>query len=207
VLLAAYTFSADLADLKQLAILGATAVQSGALLLGAAGEALLGCRSLAETPDPADWQIADPQVDRAWSALRRSAFASSIGLLLPRLLLRLPYGVDAEPIETFAFEELDAAGDGSALCWGNPVFGYAQLLARSLDQGAVSADDGSSSVLEDLPSYSYARQGESRLMPVAEYFLTEAQVAAIDRRGIMAFASHRRLPVAMLAGSRSIAEG
>src|SRR5262249_2226972 len=41
-----------------------------------------------------------------WEQLRSSERAPWIGLLMPRFLLRLPYGKDTSPIESFPFEEM-----------------------------------------------------------------------------------------------------
>src|SRR5262245_29237498 len=87
--------------------LGGIAERAGAAFLGVAHSHLLGCRALAETPDPEEWMLRfDSQVARTWSGLRHLAQGSYVGLALPRFLLRLPYGNETDPIEQFDFDEL-----------------------------------------------------------------------------------------------------
>ena len=47
----------------------------------------------------------------AWDAVRRLPEVRSLGLALPRILLRLPHGKDTTPVDSFDFEEVP---DGSA---------------------------------------------------------------------------------------------
>ena len=76
-----------------LARLGALAQDGGATLLAGMSWAAW-TAGFAATAD-----------QQAWQALRSSACATSIGMALSRMLLRLPYGKKGEPIERFAFEE------------------------------------------------------------------------------------------------------
>src|SRR5688500_6231673 len=78
------------AEIGLLAALGLIASQVGAPMFAGADLALAGD---------------DEDALARWRALRRSEAAPWIGLAAPRVLLRLPYGKDTDPIEVFAFEE------------------------------------------------------------------------------------------------------
>ena len=88
----AYTFGPDdVVLLSRLATLGRMA---GAPWLVAADPRLAGTPSFAADPDPDEWTIPQPA---EWEGLRRSRDASFLGLVLPRFLLREPYGKRTDP--------------------------------------------------------------------------------------------------------------
>src|SRR5262249_35019174 len=107
VLVGSYTFDQSREDVELLGRLAQLVGRAGAPFLAAASDRLLGCASLAETPDPADWQpTADPEGQETWARLRQLPEAAYLGLALPRFLLRLPYGKDTDPTDQFAFNEM-----------------------------------------------------------------------------------------------------
>src|SRR5437660_8947626 len=71
VLAGSYTFDLSAEDLALLARMAAVARHAGAPFLGAASPRVLGCESLAETPEPRNWKPhADVEGEAAWLALR-----------------------------------------------------------------------------------------------------------------------------------------
>ncbi len=202
-----YTFGPDRESVRLLAGLGAVAAHAGGPLLAAADPSLAGCRSLAKTPDPTDWRALDLESDRRWQALRQSPVAPWLGLALPRVLLRLPYGARTDPVDSFDFEELASTEDHHAWLWGNPAFACARLLGAAFtDRGwAMNLQDRLD--LEDLPAHSYEEHGETILKPCAEVVLGERAVAALLDRGLMPLLGSRRRNALRLACFRSLAEG
>src|SRR5208282_1891901 len=100
-----YSFGSSSDDAQLLSRLAKIASRARAPFLAAASPRLLGCSSLAATPHPREWKVREPELARAWAELRRLPEVGSIGLALPRFLLRLPYGKKTSPIESFEFEE------------------------------------------------------------------------------------------------------
>jgi type VI secretion system protein ImpC len=201
-----YRFGPAEEDLTLLAALGAIASRAGGPFLAAADPAVLGCRSLAEAPDPDDWPDPDPEAEARWQALRRARAATSIGLALPRILLRLPYGRRTDPIEAFAFEELLGAQDHEAYLWGNPAFACALLIGQAFQDSGWNLQPGDRLDLADLPAYSYTENGESRLKPCAEVLLSQRAAEAVLARGIMPLLSHRNANAVRVLRFQSLAE-
>jgi len=192
-------------DLGLLSALGLVAASAGGPFLAAASSELLGCRSLAETPDPSDWSALPADAEAAWIALRQTPIAPWIGLALPRVLLRLPYGRDTEPVDAFAFEELGSERRHEAYLWGNPAFACALLIGQAYRARGWSMAPGDVLDVGDLPAHVYEQGGEKRLQACAEAPLTERAATAILDRGIMPFASFKGRNLVRLARFQSIA--
>jgi type VI secretion system protein ImpC len=201
-----YRFGSAEEDLKLLAALGAIASRAGGPFLAAADPAVLGCRDLAESPDPNDWQDPNPKAVARWQALRRTPAARSIGLSLPRVLLRRPYGRRSDPIEAFDFEELAGAPDHEAYLWGNPAFACALLIGQAFQDSGWGLQPGDRLDLTDLPAHSYIEDGESRLKPCAETLLGQRAAEAVLARGIMPLISHRNANAVRVLRIQSMAD-
>jgi type VI secretion system protein ImpC len=201
-----FAFGPGAEDLRLLATLGAVAAGAGAPFLAGAAPTLLGISSLAAQPDPRDWPGLAPEDAARWQALRRSALAPWIGLALPRILLRLPYGKRGEPVEAFHFEELEGKFEHEACLWGSPAFALGQLLGLAfLESGEDMAPDDVTD-LEDLPAYVHELDGERRLLPCAEALLGERATDALLSRGLMPILSYRDRNAAKLVRFQSIAD-
>ena len=201
-----YTFTTDADDLSLLAALGAIASQAGGPFLAAADAAMLGCRSLVETPDPRDWKVEDTQAQQDWQALRQSAVAPWIGLAHPRILLRLPYGKHSDALDYFEFEEIGQQREHESYLWGNPAFACAMLIATAYQASGWSMEPGDCLDIEDLPAHVFDDEGERQMMACAEVFLTERAASAVLDRGLMPLISYRNRNAVRLMRFQSIAE-
>jgi type VI secretion system protein ImpC len=121
--------------------------------------------------------------------------ASYLGLALPRLLLRLPYGPHTSPIDSFAFEEMSSTPVHQHYLWGNAALACLAILARA------DADDLN---LDHLPAHTYKKDSEWTMTPCGEFFMTETQVLSLIDRGLMPLVSYRDRPLVRLAGFRAV---
>src|SRR3954471_8611439 len=60
-----------------------------------------------------------PLVREAWDALAQMPEAAYLGLVVPRFMLRNPYGKRTDPIESFEFEEFTPQAGLSGMLWAN----------------------------------------------------------------------------------------
>jgi type VI secretion system protein ImpC len=203
-LIGSYTFGPGPGEIGLLEALGRFAAEAGAPFLAAADPAILGCDSLGDFPDPGNWRQEQEHAER-WLALRKSPAASWLGLVLPRLLLRLPYGASGEEIDRFAFEELGARPDHAAFLWGNGAFGCARLIAQAFLERGWSMEPGDFLDVDGLPAYVYDDGDERKLKPCAEVLLSERAGTAILEHGIMPLLSYRDRNAARLLRFQSVA--
>ena len=176
--------------------MGSIAQNAQAPFLAGAKETLAGCESLAKYPDADDWQYSiKPGVDNAWQLLRQSPVADYIGLVLPRFLLRAPYGKKSRPIEAFSFEEITASKDVNheAYLWGNAAFIKAEQLARAFTDKHWDMQPKDVNQTDNLPMCYYEDAGEVQLMPCAEIYLTEKGGRKLSQRGLIALWSVKNM--------------
>jgi type VI secretion system protein ImpC len=202
-----YTFEQTQRDAELLGRMVKIAAAAGAPFIAAASDRLLGCESLAHTPDPGSWkQAAGAEDSRAWEALRNLSEASYLGLAIPLFLLRLPYGADTDPAERFDFEEMAVSPDHNKYLWGNPMFACVYLVAQAFSEYGWDLRPGVIQDIEGLPLHVYKEQGESLTKPCAEVMLTERAAEAIMEKGVMPLLSYKNQDMIRLARFQSLAE-
>ena len=202
-----YTFGPPRDDAELLGRLAKIASAAGAPFLSAASARLLGCTSFAETPNPRGWGgPTDPESAQSWQALRKLPEASSLGLALPRFLLRLPYGKKTDATERFDFEEMPQTPDHEEYLWGNPAIACSLLLAQAFTQAGWNLRPGVSAEIDGLPLHIYKAEGTARAKPCAEALFTEEAVEAILEKGLMPFVSQKERDAIRLARFQSLAD-
>lgn len=195
-------------DLALLGTVGAIADQLDCAVLAAASPEFLGANSQKQLKDPHSWRDT-AELPPMWAALREAPFAHRIGLLLPRLLARLPYGAATDPVSTFDFEEINFEQfdlDKTPLPVSTPVAAVASLLINEFAHSGWSMDPVGALDIEDLPVFSYRVDGETRLQAATEQLMSETALGAALARGIMPLGGFRNQDRARLVRLQSIAE-
>lgn len=202
-----FSFSASADDASLLAALGTIASHAGGPFLAAADPQLLGCDSLAANPTPELRQPMEAEAKQRWQTLRSSPVAPWIGLALPRVLQRLPYGAKTEEIDSFQFEENPAApGDHEAYLWGSSAFACAMLIGESFQEQGWSMQPGNNLDIDDLPAFTFEGDDGRELLPCAESLLSERTGEAILQQGVMPLLSYRNRNAVRVLRMQSIAE-
>lgn len=185
-----FTFARTENDIRLLAALAGIMRAAGAVFVAEAD------------PNDAD----SPAAERLWQTLRSSPEASSIGLALPRFLLRLPYGEKTSTIESFPFEEMPGTPEHGEYLWGNPAFACAYLLGRAFSRDGWDMRPGAQALIAGLPLHVYESAGEQQLKPCAEVLMTEAASDWILEQGWMPLASIKNQDAVRLLRFQSIAQ-
>ena len=201
-----YTFGGpeDVAFLARMARISAMA---GAPFLAGADSRLIGCASVVETPDPDDWAPAagnDPA--GALEALRRAPEAACLGLAMPRVLLRMPYGKKTDPTERLDFEEMgDPPAHGDYL-WGDPALFCVGLLGRAFVRDGWDLRPGRDLEVRGLPLHVFREKGEAVVKPCAEVLLTERAAFRMMGLGVMPLLSIKHQDAVRLGRFQSLAD-
>lgn len=202
-----YTFGRNREDIELLGRIARVASAAGAPFIAAAGDNMLCENALAETPDPDEWQTQeDPEAEEAWHAMRQIPEAVYLGLVLPRFLLRLPYGKDTEPLDAFDFEEMPSGSDHKSYLWGNACFVCALLLGQAFTLDGWRLRPGDTLDVGNLPLHIFNSGGETRLKPCAETLLSERAAERILEEGIMPLLSFVNQDHARIARFQAVAE-
>lgn len=202
-----FSFGADGDDIALLAALGVLGAAAGVPVLAAAKTTVLGCASPEGLPEPKTWQPLDSETAARWRDLRRSNAAPWLGLALPRVLGRLPYGKKLDAVEAFAFEEIADSPRHDAFLWLNPAWFLALLLAQGYTQEGWAMSPDRYLEISDLPSYVFRNaEGEVQQYPCAEVLMGEAAGEAVLRHGVMPVLSYRGRDAARLLRWQSLAE-
>jgi type VI secretion system protein ImpC len=118
-----YHFSHVPTDVQLLRDLSKVAAAAHAPLFTGADPNLMGMDSWTELSNPRDLgKVFDTPDYAAWKGLRDAADSRYVGLCLPRVLARVPYGAKSEPVEEFAFEEDTDGHKGEKYAWMNAAY-------------------------------------------------------------------------------------
>jgi type VI secretion system protein ImpC len=207
VLVGGYTFDQTTEDIGLLRQLARIAQAAGAPLLAAADSHFAGCQSLAATPDPNDWRRQpEPATGQLWQQVRQSPEAAYIGLVLPRFLLRLPYGRETDPIDRFDFEEFSPLAGHEQYLWGNSTVIGVCLLAEAFREFGWALTGGLGQDLAGLPMHIYTCDGEKHITPCAETILTERAMEVLIEKGLMPVLSIKGRDAVLVPRFQSISE-
>ncbi|AYZ63855.1 EvpB family type VI secretion protein [Burkholderia ubonensis] len=127
--------------------------------IGSVGPAFFGKQSMEEV---AAIQDIGNYFDRAeyikWKSFRDTDDARYVGLTMPRVLGRLPYGKDTAPVRAFNYEEAVKGPDHDKYLWMNASFAFAANMVRSfVSNGWCVQIRGpqAGGKVEDLPVHLY----------------------------------------------------
>jgi type VI secretion system protein ImpC len=161
-IIANYDFDPGPQDMKLLQYVSSVSAMAHAPFIAAAGPAFFGLDSFNSLANLKDLKFIfeGPRYIK-WQAFRESENARYVALTVPRFLLRLPYGPDTQPVETFNYEEAVSASTEKYL-WGNTAFAFATRLTDSFAKyrwctNIIGPMGGG--IVEDLPLHQFQSMG------------------------------------------------
>lgn len=182
VLVVDHAFGASDDDLDLLMMLAVIAREKGAAMLAGASPTLIGLEAFEGTPFAAGargWH------DTRWRAFRQSPEARGVGLVLPRFLLRVPYGAESDPCDYLPLEEVDSPPAHAHLLWGGGAVAAAALLGQSFAAAGWRMRLGEHVELSGLPMYSWHGPDGPGLTPCTEGRVTDELAVAALQAGPM----------------------
>ena len=155
-----FEFGPSAADVDVLRGMAKIASHAHAPFLAAAAPAMMKMESWAELNLPPNLEAIFQSDDYApWRSFRGLEDSRYVGLTLPRVLARRPYGgPGGDTVEDFHFTE-DVGAGPEGFCWTNSAFALAENINRSFTlYGWATQIRGveSGGMVEDLPCYTYS---------------------------------------------------
>lgn len=193
-MIANYQFGPGPQDVKLLQYAASVATMAHAPFIAAAGPQFFGENSFERLPNLKDLKsiFEGPQYVK-WNSFRESEDARSVGLTLPRFLLRLPYSQETNPIKAFNYDE-EVKNDHESFLWGNAAFAFATRLTDSFAKyrwcpNIIGPTSGGA--VEDLPVYNFESMGAIETKIPTEVLISERREFELAEEGFIALAMRK----------------
>jgi type VI secretion system protein ImpC len=177
----------DMSLLEQISHVAATA---HAPFFAAASPQMFNLDSHTEIGVPRDLaKIFDTVEYAKWKSFRESEDSRFVGLTLPRVLSRLPYGPDTVPVEGFNFKEDVDGTDHSKYLWSNAAYTMGTRITDSFAKYgwtvAIRGVEGGG-LVEGLPTHTFATdEGDVALKCPAEIAITDRREKELSDLGFV----------------------
>lgn len=143
-----------------------------------------------------------------WKSLRESDDSRYIGLAMPRVLSRLPYGAKSNPVEEFDFEEDTGAADHSKYTWANAAYSMATNINQSFKAfGWCSQIRGieSGGAVEGLPCHTFPTDdGGVDMKCPTEVAISDRREAELSANGFLPLIHKKNTDFAAFIGAQSL---
>lgn len=204
-----YYFSQNPVDVQLLRDLGKVASAAHAPFFTGADPALMGMDAWTELANPRDLgKVFDTPDYAAWKGLRDAADSRYVGLCLPRVLARVPYGAKSEPVEEFAFEEETDGHKGEKYAWMNAAYAMATNINRAYkEHGWTVRIRGvqSGGEVVNLPTHTFPTDdGGVDLKCPTEIAISDRREAELAKAGLIPLIHRKNTDKAAFIGAQSL---
>ncbi|HEX4955279.1 MAG TPA: type VI secretion system contractile sheath large subunit [Thermoanaerobaculia bacterium] len=186
-----YEFGRNNQDQTLLRLISNVAAAAHAPFIAAASPALFDMESFTELGNPRDLaKIFESTELIKWRSFQASEDSRYVALVLPHVLLRLPYGEKTLPVEEFGLEEEVDGTDHSRYLWGNAAYVLAQRITNAFALyswcAAIRGVEGGGKV-EGLPTHTFKTdEGDIALKCPTEIAITDRRENELNNLGFIA---------------------
>jgi len=165
-------------DMALLEKISQVAAAAHAPFLSAASPDLFGWNEFGEMTEVRDVsKIFDRTEYAKWRSFRESEDSRYVGLTLPHVLMREPYGEATRPTESFRFEEDVDGKDHKKYLWGNAAYALGTRITEAFSMYgwcvAIRGVEGGG-LVQGLPTHTFATdEGEVALKCPTEVAITD----------------------------------
>jgi len=189
-LLGDYEFSKHPDDFNLLEELSHVAAAAHAPFMGAASSGMFGLDSFTDISKPRNLaKLFDTTEYMKWKSFRESEDSRYVGMLLPHVLGRLPYGPETAALEEFNFTEDVDGTDNSKYLWTNAVYAYGARLTNAFSlYGWLAAIRGveGGGLVDGLPTHTFKTDdGEIALKCPTEVAITDRNEKLLSDLGFI----------------------
>jgi type VI secretion system protein ImpC len=204
-----YEFTHAPTDVQLLSALSKIASSAHMPLFSAAAPTLMGMDSWTELMNPRDLsKVFDTPDYAAWKSLRDAEDSRYVGLCMPRVLSRLPYGAKSDPVEEFSFEEDTDGHKGSKYGWMNAAYAMAVNVNRAFKEHGwctrIRGPESGGEVIK-LPTHVFPTDDGGRdLKCPTEIAITDRREAELARSGLIPLVHRKNTDRAAFMGAQSL---
>ena len=204
-----YYFNQSAPDLEVLKGIAQIASAAHAPFIAAADPSMLNLDSWQDLSNPRDLtKIFTTPEYAAWRSFRETDESRYVALTLPRVLSRMPYGPETNPVEGFAFVEDTSDGDSSKYVWMNAAYTMGVNINRSFaDYGWCAHIRGveSGGIVADLPTHTFPTDdgGIATKCPT-EIAITDRREAELSKNGFLPLCYWKNTDYAVFLGGQTV---
>lgn len=204
-----YYFDHSPPDVQLLRDISKIAASAHAPFFAAANASLFGMDSWNELSNPRDLsKMFDTPDYAAFRSLREQPDSRYVGLCMPRVLSRQPYGAKSEPVEEFAFEEETDGHKGENYAWMNAAYAMATNINRAFKEyGWTVRIRGvqSGGEVVNLPTHTFPTDdGGVDLKCPTEIAISDRREAELSKSGILPIIHRKNTDKAAFIGAQSL---
>ena len=185
-----YEFTRHPQDIALLDQMSHVAAAAHAPFISAASSQLLNLDSYTDLGLPRDMAKTFDTVEYAkWRSFRESEDSRYVGLAMPHILMRLPYGPETVPVQSFNFTEDVDGKDHSKYLWGNAAYALATRMTDAFAKhgwcAAIRGVEGGG-LVEGLPTHTFSTdEGEVALKCPTEIAITDRRENELSKLGFI----------------------
>jgi type VI secretion system protein ImpC len=142
-----------------------------------------------------------------WESFRQSEDSRYVGLVMPHVLMRLPYGRDTVPVQAFNFKEDVDGRDHRKYLWGNAAYTFATRLTDAFARygwcAMIRGVEGGGRV-DGLPTHTFKTdEGDIALKCPTEIAITDRREKELSDLGFIALLHCKGTDYAAFFGAQS----
>ena len=197
------------ADITFLRNMSTVAAMAHAPFLASASPDLLDLESFTELDRPIDIaKVFETSEMAMWNSLRSSADARYLSLTAPRVMVRLPWGPDAQPVEGMDFVEDVTGEEHERYLWGPASWSLAGQIMKSFATYnwpcAIRGTETGGKVA-NLPLHSFPSLAGTKISKCpTETTITDRREKELSDQGIMSLCHARNTDYAVIFSGSSV---
>ena len=189
-LLADYFFSSSPADIEIVSLLSGVAAAAHAPLVTAASPAMFNLASYQQLSQPRDLSKIFDSLDKIkWNAFRETEDSRYVTMVLPRVLIREPYGPQTNPVQGLNYTETVNGLTENTFVWTNACYMLGQRITNAFfNYGWTAAIRGveGGGLVENLPVYTFTTtDGDLALKCPVEIAITDRRENELSGLGFL----------------------
>lgn len=195
-------------DMALLESISQVAAAAHAPFLSAASSGMFGWDSYTEMSEVRDVaKIFDRTEYMKWRSFRESEDSRYVGLTIPHVLMREPYGAATKPTESFRFEEDVDGKDHKKYLWGNAAYAMGTRLTEAFSMYgwcvAIRGVEGGG-LVQGLPTHTFETdEGEVAMKCPTEVAITDRREKEFADNGFIPLVHCKGTDYAAFFGTQS----